>query len=405
MELTRRRLLRAASVGIATSVAASWRWGLRSAEGQEAKDAAPATPLPIGAGQAPADRWPCFRGSLWMTGVSASALRTPLQQAWLHESKQPIEATAAIAGGVVFLPTLDATVLALDLETGKPVWTFTSPDQGVGSKSSPCVGEKAVYYGDEQGTVRALDRKTGALLWTAKTEGEIISSPTLIGERILVGSYDESLYCFNATTGETTWKLQTEGPVHCSPTLIGDQVAVAGCDGFLRLVSIEGGKVSRSLEIGGNIASTPAVEGKMLYLGTMSNQVLGINWETMQRAWTFEHPKRRFPYASSAAIAGDLVLIGGRDKLLHAFDKATGEERWTYAARGRVDSSPVIAGSVAFFGSNDGNLYAVDAKSGQTRWEYQAGSGILSSPAVASGKLCIATQEGSIYCFAGRKGT
>lgn len=348
--------------------------------------------------RAPADRWSVFRGSLRMTGISASELPENPAQVWFVETTESIEATAAIAGGVVFVPSMSGSCFALKLENGDPVWKFSNPDKDP-AKSSPVVTENHVLYGDDIGKFRALNRATGKLVWEFDSEGEIICSPTVIKDKVIFGSYDETLYCLDEATGKALWRVKTQGPVHCSPSLAGDQVVVAGCDGFVRLLRLLDGKETSSIEIGGNIASTPAVDGNFLYFGTMSNEVIKVDWTSMTKVWRFESPKRRFPFYSSPAIAGNFIVIGGRDKVFRALDQESGEERWALSTGGRIDSSPVVVGSVAYIGSSDGNVYGADIKSGEKRWEYPTGSAILASPAVAAGHMVIGAQDGTIYCF------
>ena len=93
------------------------------------------------------------------------------------------------------------------------------------------------------------------------------------------------------------------------------------------------------------------------------------------------------------------VIVGGRDKAVHAIDAATGKAAWTFATRARVDSSPAVAGGRVFVGSSDGKLYVLDAATGQKRWEFDAGDAITASPAIAAGRVVIGAQDGRIYCF------
>ena len=352
--------------------------------------------------RAPAASWPCFRGSLAMTGDAGTEFSLPPDLLWSFNTGDSIEATAAIADGVVYIPTMDGRCYALDLNSGKELWKFVNPDMD-GAKSSPCIAGDLVCYGDDFGVFRALDRKTGEQRWKIETEGEIISSATHIKGVILFGSYDTALYCVDAQNGKEVWKLQTDGPVHCSPSLVDDQVAVAGCDGVLRLVNVFNGKETRSLEIGGNIASTPAVGKDLLFVGTMNAQVLGIDFKDMTRKWTYQHPTRSFEYYSSAALAEDTVIIGGRDKMVHCLDRKSGTERWAFRTKARVDSSPVVLGKSVYFGSSDGSVYAVGLDQGKKQWDYVTGGAIVASPAMASGCLVIANTDGIVFCFGKKK--
>ena len=347
---------------------------------------------------APPDGWAMFRGTLEMTGQAGSQLPDKLELLWSFDSKDSFEATCAIADGVVYVPTMDGRCYALRLSDGKEVWKFVNKDQD-GAKSSPCIAGDLVCYGDDFGIFRALDRKSGKLRWKLATDAEIISSPSYINGKVLFGSYDGFLYCVDPKTGKVVWKSETDGPVHCSPSLAGGTVAVAGCDGVLRLIAIADGKQTKALEIGGNIASTPAVVGNRLFLGTMGCQVLGVNTDTMERVWEYEYSRRQFPYYGSAAVSGNLVIIGGRDKMVHALDRASGQERWSLQTKGRIEGSPVVVGERVFVGSSDGTLYGIDLASGKKVWSFVTGAPVVASPAVAAGRLVIGDQDGKLYCF------
>ncbi len=94
--------------------------------------------------------------------------------------------------------------------------------------------------------------------------------------------------------------------------------------------------------------------------------------------WRYRNPNREFPFYSSAALVDGRVIVGGRDKSVHAIDAATGKAAWTFVTKARVDSSPAIAGGRVYIGSSDGRLYGLDAKTGEKQWEFDTGAGITS---------------------------
>jgi len=100
-------------------------------------------------------------------------------------------------------------------------------------------------------------------------------------------------------------------------------------------------------------------------------------------------------------VTDDLVIIGSRDKHLHCVDRKTGELKWSFQTRGRVDSSPVLVGNRVYFGSADKNVYAVDINTGKEVWKYYAKQSFTGSPAVGGGYLVIGADstDGKIYCF------
>jgi outer membrane protein assembly factor BamB len=60
------------------------------------------------------------------------------------------------------------------------------------------VWNSAVYFGSTDGNVYCVDLKKGELLWRFSTEGQIISSPTVVNNTVYIGSTDHHLYALPA---------------------------------------------------------------------------------------------------------------------------------------------------------------------------------------------------------------
>ena len=77
----------------------------------------------------------------------------------------------------------------------------------------------------------------------------------------------------------------------------------------------------------------------MAYVATYENEVLGNDLGRREVAWVYEHEVRKFPFYASAAVDDEIVVIGGRDKIVHALDPRTGERKWEWNSGARLDSS------------------------------------------------------------------
>jgi outer membrane protein assembly factor BamB len=344
------------------------------------------------------DAWRVFRGDLPMTGVARGSLPADPKLLWAVELGSDVESTAAIADGVVYVATFDGQLHAVDLASGKKLWSYRATED-VQIQSSPAVLDGTVYFGDGAGVFHAVDAKSGERRWSFETLGEIISSATFWGDLVIFGSYDQFLYALRREDGSVAWKVETGGYVHATPAIYRDMTTVSGCDGLLWLIRLSDGSVVERIELGGQAGSTPAVRGDRAYVGTFENEVLGLDLAARKVLWRYEHPQRKFPYYASAAVVEDAVLIGGRDKILRALDPESGKTKWERNLGSRVDSSAVVVGDRAFVGTKDGDMLAVSVATGETVWQYETGSGIVSSAAIASGKLVIGSLDGVLYCF------
>ena len=343
---------------------------------------------------AAADTWNTFRGNPQLTGVAASDLTPPLTLLWAYPTADAIESTAAIHEGTVYVGSLDGQLYALDLHTGALVWQYQADGE---IKSSPTVADSTVYFGDEAGTFHAVATQSGQRRWTFAADAGIISSATHTGDRLYFGSYDQHLYCLDATVGTLIWKIATEGYIHGTPALYENRVAVAGCDGYLWLLDRADGTQHQQLALGGYVASSAAIHAGRAYLGTFGNEVLGVDLGAGEIRWRYAHAVRKFPFYSSPAVTDQAVVIGGRDKLVHALDPQTGQPLWTFAAGARVDSSPVIAGEYIYVGTRA--LIALALASGTEVWRFETGAAIAASPAIAADRLVIGATDGVLYCF------
>ncbi|MHB1034364.1 MAG: outer membrane protein assembly factor BamB family protein [Pirellulales bacterium] len=347
------------------------------------------------------DSWPLVRGDSLATGVATGSLPEKLELLWTFPTKQgSFESTPVIAGGVVYIGSLDGNFFAVDLASGKEKWKFFSE---LGFNASAAVRDGVVFIGDSEGKFFALDAATGKQKWKAEAQAEINSSANFYRDCVLFGSQDATLYCLRAANGELVWKYTIGDQIRCSPTVVEGRAFVAGCDGQFHIVDLAKGQELAAVPIESPTGATPAVAGDSVYFGTEGGAFFRVNWKEAKILWTYADQTRGQPIRSSAAVTPEAVIFGAQDKSVHAVDPKTGHAVWTFPTKGRVDSSPVVVGRRVFFGSADGRLYAVDRLNGKELWRYEAGGHFVGSAAVAAGRLVIGNDDGTVYCF-GAKG-
>jgi len=346
---------------------------------------------------APKDDWLLFRGNPPQTGLASAPLPDKLEQLWKFQTDDGVEGAPAIAKGVVYVGSTDEHLYALSLADGSLKWKY----KGGPFKAPPSVRDGAVYVGDSDGIFHCVDAAKGAKRWTFETGAEIISGANFAGEFVLFGSWDESLYCLDQD-GKERWKFKTQGPVNGSPAVVEGKTFVAGCDSQLHVIDAAKGTELAAVDLNGQAGATAAVVGDRLYVGTMSNQFLAVDWKKGEVAWSAQ-PERAQQFYASAAITDSLIVVGNRDKRVYALERATGKPKWSFVTGGRVDSSPVVVGERVYVGSLDNNFYVLDLATGRQIQKIELDGPIAGSPAVADGRLLIGTGKGTVYCFGAKK--
>jgi outer membrane protein assembly factor BamB len=188
--------------------------------------------------------------------------------------------------------------------------------------------------------------------------------------------------------------------------VVGTRTFATGCDSTMHVLDAATGKELASCDLGqgSQVPASAAVSGNFLYVGTMGNEVLAINWQKPEVAWRFKPASRDKPFYAAVAVSGDLLVAGCRNKRVYALDRKTGKETWNFPAGADVESSPVIVGKRVIAGAKDGKLYVLDLANGTELQRLDLGGQLLASPAVGGDCLVIGlANKGIAYCFGVKK--
>ncbi|MCZ2126745.1 MAG: PQQ-like beta-propeller repeat protein [Anaerolineales bacterium] len=111
--------------------------------------------------------------------------------------------TPALENGVLYYADIGGSLYALDLASGKQLWSDVKPDGAV--VANPLVADGAIYFVTESGTILALD-SDASTRWSKESGGKIYTTPVLSNGTILVAPYqaDFALAAYDAD-GKQIW--------------------------------------------------------------------------------------------------------------------------------------------------------------------------------------------------------
>jgi outer membrane protein assembly factor BamB len=173
--------------------------------------------------------WPNFLGPnrdsiSTETGLNKNWNAQPPRELWRVPMSDDGYAGPSVANGKVFIINHAGDkdiVRALDLKTGKDIWTYTYADKSKPNygfaRATPTVENGKVYTVSRFGVVNCLDEKTGKPIWTKdvvkESKGEVPRwemawSPFIDGDKIIVqpGGSGATVAALNKNTGATLWK-------------------------------------------------------------------------------------------------------------------------------------------------------------------------------------------------------
>ena len=389
---------------------------------------------------------PMFRGGPDHLGVYDSPAPSLQALVWKFKTGGRVISTPAVAGGVVYVGSTDGSLYAVNQADGTQRWKFESEGP---IASSPAVSDGLVYVASLDGNVYAVDAATGARRWSFATGGErrftargihgamprtemmpdpfdvFLSSPTVAGGTVYIGSGDQQVYALDAATGAVRWSFATGGErrftargIHgamprtemmpdpfdvflSSPTVAGGTVYIGSGDQQVYALDAATGAVRWSFATGDVVHASPAVADGVVYIGSWDRNLYALDAATGRERWRYTTGNDTTIYnqigiASSAAVAGGMVFVGGRDGHFHAVDAQTGAPRWTHDNKGGwTIASPAVKDGVVYFPTSDGRRFkALDAATGAVRIDLQNVAISFSSPAIAGGVAFYGTSDG-----------
>jgi len=255
----------------------------------------------------------------------------------------------------------EEVVESLDAATGTPQWRFAYPtayrdDFGFdeGPRAVPVVASGRVYTFGAEGQLHALDLTTGRKLWSVDTARQFATrkgffgragSPLVEDGRVIanVGGPDQAgIVAFNAESGAVLWKATRYDASYSSPvgaTFDGRRRAIfftrnglIGIDPATGATVFERGWRSRS-EASVN-AATPLVVGSLIFVSATYETgaaVLQVTGNQLKELWSNDDALSNH-YATSVHSDGTLYGFHGRQEFGQSFravDLKTGAVRWS----------------------------------------------------------------------------
>ena len=352
--------------------------------------------------------WPVARGNSESTAIADSKLPSKPVVLWEYKTdseKSGFEGTPIIYDGKVFVGDFDGTVHAIDLVTGKKVWTVRKKD---GFTTAAAANQGCIVIGDFSGIVYCLNASTGSQVWTRDIEQPVASGGNFFGDQVLLTSEGGTMFAMDLKTGEPKWNYATGDQLRSSPTIWKAFSLLGGCDGQLHKIDlIKGERVGEGVPLQAPTLSTPSIVGKIAIVPTQPGVVFAIDVETQKILWTFAETSQANDIRSSPATLGKfendqisgITVVTTRNRRVLGLNLKDGKVLWETVLKKRTDSSPVICDGRVWVGSVDGLIYAIDLNNGLETWSYQLSGQILASPAISDSRLVIATEKGSVICF------
>ncbi|MBW8270830.1 outer membrane protein assembly factor BamB family protein [Caldovatus aquaticus] len=255
---------------------------------------------------------------------------------WRTRLPAPTRGAPTVAGGRIFVPTIENQLLALSAEDGRRLWTHrASPATAVPlGLPAPAVEGDIVVAGFASGELSALRAADGRVLWT------------------------ETL----APAGGSS--LAEIAGIRALPVVDRGRVYAIGMGGLAIAIDLRSGRRLWEREVAGTEA--PWSVGEWLFLLTSDGELAALGREDGRVRWVTDlrRPRegRREPprvYWAAPVLAGGRLYVAGSGGELVAVEPAEGRILERRRLPGGVTLQPAVAGGTLYLATDDATLVAL----------------------------------------------
>lgn len=208
--------------------------------------------------------------------------------------------------------------------------------------------------------------------WLIASEANIISTPAVLHDQVMVGNQNGVMSCFDLKTGKQRWSFQTGGAIFSSPAIAGNNVVFGSGNGTIYCLDGKKGKLIWKNETAASVLGSPLVHGDTVFIGGSDHIFRALNVHTGESIWVYNGLNG--PVVSSPLLADGKIIFGAWDRNLYALNSSTGKELWNWNNGSAVinyspaSCIPIAANGAIFVVAPDRYISAIDVESGKTLW-------------------------------------
>lgn len=269
-------------------------------------------------------RWRLPLHNEFLAGCSA-----PDNPTFNHRTSTPL-----LHDGTLYVGSSDGGLYAVNPADGAVRWRHDARApvySGIAAQ-----GDDGLLFGTMDGSVVRLDRHTRRETLRLKTGGGVVTTPTVVGNRLVAGSRDYLLHAFDLPAGSPAWQFSYWFSWIESTPAVRDGLLYLGGSDFARVSAIDPatGRARWSTVVHGLTWGTPLVTERHVFAGTVNQNLPGtlidhraglvkLDRTTGAVLWRLELPKApegKFTgYAGGPVLADGKVIVAGLDGLLAAY--------------------------------------------------------------------------------------
>jgi outer membrane protein assembly factor BamB len=231
----------------------------------------------------------------------------------------------------------------------------------------------------------------------------VFSTPTVVGDTLMIGSCAGKFYAFDKRTGKVQWSYDihqdgNQTSFHGNP-FVTDQHVLIGTDkscapdgvGHVYAFDRTTGKVHWKYRTAGTPTDIVRI-GSTIYAASFTDELIALNLDDGAFRWKFATGAHNqdCTLPASPVVVGRRIFYLGLNGTVYGLDGNSGRVLWKHDFAGRPATKLSVSGSSLYLGNSSNHLFRISVDDGHIQNE-------LSIPASPEGRIL--TDASDLYLF------
>jgi outer membrane protein assembly factor BamB len=288
-----------------------------------------------------------------------------------------VDTEKKITGNALLIYGSNGKIFSYDLDRQTINWRYL--ETGITSSGSNRfnVNGATLYVPYIDGTLAALDVNTGSVYWKDKIglrrDKSLLTrqNATINNDQIFIAARNSNLYAINKKNGSMAWnyELQYEFNIY-PPVIIGDGIYINNAP-YIYKFQAQTGKPAWQRNFTKAMYASMVADGKRLYATDESNTLYAINPDADSSIdWEFKLSDNQYGVGENIIIDKGTIYMAGKANpdskatSIYGISAADGKQLWkTDLAKDEVVSLNMIDGQI--YGYMKDNLFTIDPEDGK----------------------------------------
>ena len=292
---------------------------------------------------------------------------------WSTDTELSLSGGVGLGNGIVVFGSSNAQVIALNLQTGEIIWNSTVSGEVL---ATPLVIKNKVIVRTTDGAISGLDDKTGGKLWNYEHNVPAltirgISAPLAVNDKVIAGYDNGKLIALDLANGKFAWETSIAIPkgrsevdrlvdLDVDPIEINDVVYIASYRGGLSAVSASDGDTMWRND---SISSHTGLSNDFRYLYITDSHAHVWQIDQHNGAGLWQQKDLHHRRLTAPATYQNYIVVGDFEGYVHWLSSSDGRLLGRIQITDQpIENKPVIVDDIVYVYAKDGTLSALKIK-------------------------------------------